>query len=409
MYTLLSCFQAAIDSIRGRLMRNLLTALGIVISVASVIAVVSIVQGMSHAVLASFEGLGSSVLTIQSDTPFEAQLQGRQNRLTLNDYFFVKRKFQDAGSIIPSFAPFGPFGTLVNVGGRSTQTRLLAVTAGYQDVLHVYPSLGRFIGGSDNTSARKVCVIGEQLRKNLKLPDNPVGTFITVGGFSFEVVGLMETRGDVFGISQDDYMVIPFSAGQRVMSDARAQDVTILIDVADRSRIPSLSKDIAEALRRRHKLPKGQDDDFRVQTAQQLTASITRVTDLITLMLGGVVSISLLVGGIGIMNMMLVAVTERTREIGVCKALGARREVILLQFLLEAGIISGMGGLVGIVGGWLLSWIVALVVPSLPSPVVPLWAVTTALAFSTTVGLVFGVAPAAKAADLDPIEALRFE
>lgn len=409
MFIVVESARLAMQSIIARPGRSLLTSLGIVIGVASVIAMVSVIQGMSYAILKNFDGLGTNVLTIQSDTPFDQQLEGRNNRLTLTDYMLIKRRFQGVGAIIPAFPPFGPFGTSVRGNGRTSQTRVLAVTSGYKDALHVYPDSGRFIGDADNYSARKICVIGERLRENLHLAKNPIGQFIDVGGASFEIVGVMETRGDVFGISQDDYLLMPFSVGTRVMTDANRQDITILVDVADAERTPELQARITGAMREAHKIGRGQDDDFRVQTPEQLTRSVTQVTDIIMVVLGGVVGISLLVGGIGIMNIMLVAVTERTREIGICKALGAPRHAILLQFMLEAAILSVLGGLVGVGVGWAISWLASLLLPALPEPVVPLWAILLSLGFTGGIGLLFGVAPAARAADLDPIEALRFE
>jgi putative ABC transport system permease protein len=403
------CLLLAVESIRARLMRSVITSLGIIVSVAAVIAVVSMIQGLAYSVVRNFEGLGTNVLTIQSSTPFREQLLGKSNRLTMQDYLLVKKKFGDFGRIVPSFAPFGQFGATISSGGEENQTRVLAVTATYNDTIRVYPSLGRFITDSDNRSARPVCVIGERVRTNLDLPANPIGRFIEVGGASLKVVGVMEERGDLLGMSQDDFIVVPFAIGQRIMPNTNLQDITILIDVADISRLDELRDRISATLREAHSLRGDQDDDFRVQTAQQLTQSVSSVTDTITYVLGGVIGISLLVGGIGIMNIMLVSVTERTREIGICKALGARRQTILLQFLLEAVILSLLGGLIGVVLGWLIGLGGTLFIPGLPPPRIPAWAVSLALFFSSAVGLIFGVIPAAKASDLDPIEALRYE
>jgi putative ABC transport system permease protein len=403
------CLLLAVESIRARLMRSVITSLGIIVSVAAVIAVVSMIQGLAYSVVRNFEGLGTNVLTIQSSTPFREQLLGKSNRLTMQDYLLVKKKFGDFGRIVPSFAPFGQFGATISSGGEENQTRVLAVTATYNDTIRVYPSLGRFITDSDNRSARPVCVIGERVRTNLDLPSNPIGRFIEVGGASLKVVGVMEERGDLLGMSQDDFIVVPFAIGQRIMPNTNLQDITILIDVADISRLDELRDRISATLREAHSLRGDQDDDFRVQTAQQLTQSVSSVTDTITYVLGGVIGISLLVGGIGIMNIMLVSVTERTREIGICKALGARRQTILLQFLLEAVILSLLGGLIGVVLGWLIGLGGTLFIPGLPPPRIPAWAVSLALFFSSAVGLIFGVIPAAKASDLDPIEALRYE
>jgi putative ABC transport system permease protein len=409
MGMVLQCLLLALDSIRTRPLRSVITSLGIVVSVASVIAVVSIIQGLSYSVIRNFEGLGTNVLTIQSSTPFREQLLGQSNRLQMKDYLLIKAKFGDIGRIVPSFAPFGQFGARISSGAETNQTRMLAATATYKDTIRVFPRIGRFVTDSDNRSARQVCVIGEQVRKNLKLAANPIGQFVEVGGFSLKIVGIMETRGDLLGISQDDYMVVPFAIGQRIMPNESLQDITILIDVTDLSRLGELQRRIEGTLRQAHALSPGEDDDFRVQTAQQLTRSVSSVTDSITYVLGGVVGISLLVGGIGIMNIMLVSVTERTREIGICKALGAPRHVILLQFLLEAVVLSLMGGVIGVFAGWIIGLLGTLFIPGLPPPMIPGWSIGLSLAFSTMVGLLFGVVPAAKASDLDPLAALRYE
>ncbi|WP_281557183.1 ABC transporter permease [Thalassomonas sp. RHCl1] len=403
------CFIQAINSIRSRVSRSLITSIGIVVSVASVITVVSIIQGMSYSIMRNFDGLGANVLTIQSDTPFQQRLLGEFNRLTMADYIRIKRHFNGAGRIIPSFSPFGQFGALISSNGQESQTRVVAVTSSYKEATQVFPSKGRFITDSDNTSSRKVCIIGDRVRKNLKLPENPIGEFIEVGGTSLKVVGVMEKRGDIFGLSQDDYIVVPFTIGQRLLPNENMQDITILFNVDDISRLRTLQVEIEDLLREAHELSPDQEDDFRVQTPQQLTQSITSIMDTITLVLGGVVGISLIVSGIGIMNTMLMSVSERTREIGICKALGFERHVILLQYLIEAVILSFLGGVVGLLCGWLCGFLAMLLIPGLPEPIIPLWAVTLALAFSSFIGLIFGVVPAAKASDLDPITALRYE
>ncbi|MBC7683850.1 MAG: ABC transporter permease [Bdellovibrionales bacterium] len=409
IHTLYQCCKQAVDSINVRASRSVITSLGIVVSVASIVSVISIIQGMSYSIIRNFEGLGANVLTVQSSTPFNKRLLGELNRLTMEDYLNIKRRFSYAGQIIPSFSPFGQFGAIISSGGQQSQTRVVAVTASYKDAIEVFPSSGRFISDTDNETARKVCVIGERVRKNLKLPKDPIGSYIDISGTSLLVVGVMEERGDILGLSQDDYIVLPFTIGQRMLANEGQQDITVLINLRDISLTRTLQVEIEGLLRETHGLRPEQDDDFMVQTAQQLTRSISSVTDAITVVLASVVGISLIVSGIGIMNTMLMSVTERTREIGICKALGFPRHVILLQFLIEAFIISFMGGAVGLFIGWVLGFLVMLLIPGLPAPVIPGWAVALALIFSSGIGLLFGVAPAAKASDLDPITALRYE
>jgi putative ABC transport system permease protein len=409
IHTLYQCCKQAVNSIQVRASRSVITSLGIVVSVASIVSVISIIQGMSYSIIRNFEGLGANVLTVQSSTPFDRRLLGELNRLTMEDYLSIKRKFSYAGQVIPSFSPFGQFGALISSRGQQSQTRVIAVTASYKDAIEVYPSLGRFISDTDNETSRKVCIIGERVRKNLKLPKDPIGAYIDVSGTSLLVVGLMEERGDILGLSQDDYLVIPFTIGQRMLANETQQDISILINLQDISLARTLQVEIEGLLRETHELRAQQDDDFIVQTAQQLTRSISRVTDAVTVVLASMVGISLIVSGIGIMNTMLMSVTERTREIGICKALGFPRSVILIQFLIEAMLVSFMGGAVGLFLGWILGFLVMLFIPGLPAPVIPGWSVALALIFSTGIGLLFGVAPAAKASDLDPITALRYE
>jgi putative ABC transport system permease protein len=254
-----------------------------------------------------------------------------------------------------------------------------------------------------------VAVIGETVRQNLKLPKDPVGEFIEMGGEWFKVVGVTEPRGEMFGFSQDDYAIIPFATGMAAYANPVRQDIEISFTVADIEDIEPVKDRVTALLRQLHQLKPGERNDFKVQTASQLTESFSQVIATVTVVLGGIVSVSLLVGGIGIMNIMLVSVTERTREIGISKALGAKRHHILLQFLIEATVLSLLGGLVGILLGYGLGFGAAKLLPGFPDAYVPWWAVVLAFGFSTVVGVVFGLMPAAKAAKLDPIEALRYE
>jgi len=409
MVSLLESLRSALSSIRAHALRSFLTTLGIIIGVASVIAVVSLIQGLSYSITSKFAGLGSNSLTVRSETAFNDAMQGKRNRLTLRDYDHLLQHIDDISAVTPMFMAMGDFGGTFKFGNQTSVSRVLATTPSYQDSQQVFPALGRFITAADGRSRRRVAVIGEKLRENLKLPENPVGSFIEMGGEWFKVVGVMEERGDLFGFSQDDFAIIPFGTGLALSADSLHQDINISFNVNDIEQIEVVSDRIGALFRQLHGLKPGQKNDFKVETARQLTESFAGIIDSMTLVLGGIVGVSLLVGGIGIMNIMLVSVTERTREIGISKALGAKRHHILLQFLIEATVLSLLGGIVGLVLGYALGFGAAKLIPGFPDAVVPWWAVLLAFGFSTLVGIVFGLMPAAKAARLDPIEALRYE
>jgi putative ABC transport system permease protein len=409
MFSVVESFRLALQSIRAHSLRSFLTSLGIIIGVASVIAVISIVQGLSASISNEFKGLGANSLTVSADTPFEDQLQGRRNVLSLNDFDKIVSHIDGISNVSPAFGPFGDFGTTVRQAGQSTFTRVTAVTAVYQAASQSFPQYGRFISPMDDLSRRKVAVIGPKLRDKLHLPENPVGNFIEIGGDWFKIIGMNEAQGENFGISKDDYVLIPFAVGTAFSGNDSKLDINITFMVDDIEQIEIVQRRLISLLRTAHKLKPGERNDFKVQTASQLGETFENIISMMTLVLGGIVSISLLVGGIGIMNIMLVSVTERTREIGICKALGAQRHHILLQFLIEATTLSLLGGLAGLGLGYLLGFGASNIIPNFPDAFVPWWAIAMAIGFSSLVGILFGIMPAAKAANLRPIDALRYE
>ena len=389
--------------------RSGLSISGIVIGVAAVIGVVSIVQGFSSSVSSNFKFLGTNTLTIRADTSLEDQLQGKINRLTLRDFQHLSEQLSSVSQLTPFFSPFGVFGTTVRTGSRFTFSRVSAVTPGYQEAYNSYVAAGRFITNSDNESRRKIAVIGPSLRDELKLGKNPVGQFININGEWLKIIGVAEPRGDLFGIDQDNYALIPFGTGESLAGVNSRQDISIMLNVGNTISVDAMQERVEQILRRSRSLKPGQEDDFKVQTAQQLADSFSRLSDTITGVTAAMVGISLVVAGIGIMNMMLISVTERTIEIGICKALGAQRHQILAQFLMEAVLLTFFGGFIGIFVGWLIGIAASFFLPNFPTAIVPWWAIAVALAFSTSVGIIFGVVPAAKAANLSPMEALRRE
>ena len=409
MFSIIESFRSALQSIRAHSFRSFLTSLGIIIGVASVIAVVSMVQGLSASITNQFKGMGANSLSVYAHTPFEQQLQGKRNYLGLIDYERIVAHLDDVSNVSPTFGPFGDFGTTVRYAGQSSYTNVRAVTRQYQESNQVFPAQGRFLNAGDELSRRRVCVIGSKLHENLKLPANPIGLFIEIGGEWFKIIGLTETRGETFGMSKDDYALVPFSVGQAIAGGASKLDIRITFTVNEIEELEAVQGRLTGLLRQAHKLKPGEASDFKVETSQELTETFDSIIAMMTVVLGGIVSVSLLVGGIGIMNIMLVSVTERTREIGICKALGAQRHHILLQFLIEATTLSLLGGLIGLALGYALGFGASMLIDGFPPAVVPWWAIAMALGFSSFIGIVFGIMPAAKAANLNPIDALRYE
>jgi putative ABC transport system permease protein len=242
------------------------------------------------------------------------------------------------------------------------------------------------------------------------LPSDPVGEFVQINGEWLKVIGLMEAKGEILGQSQDNRVLIPYSTMQSLSGNRANPDIQIQLTVADLTQMDGMIAQMTRLLRDAHNLQSDAADDFRIQTAEQLQDTFDTILTNVTVVMAGIVGISLLVGGICIMNIMLVSVTERTREIGICKAIGAKRHHILLQFLLEALVLCLLGGFIGLVIGYGVGALAASLIPGFPADAyTPWWAVALAIGFSAFVGIVFGMLPAAKAANLDPITSLRYE
>ncbi len=409
MFMLLESFRSALESIRAHGFRSLLTSLGIIIGVTSVIAVVSIVQGLSYTVNSQFAGLGGNSLTIRSYTPFKKQLQGRFARLRDHDMQVIERRIDGISHLTPVlYTQSGRRGG-ISYRSQSSFSQVIGIGPSYLEVNSVFPQEGRFFTHEDDERRRLVCLIGVDVIENLEMPENPVGEYFRIGSEWCKIVGVLEKRGELLGFSQDDYVLLPYSTAKRIMGTSRDLDIQIQLLVDDITRQEEVKERIRRVLRQEHGLKSGEPDDFRVQTPEQLTESFNTVINTITAVSAGIVGISLLVGGIGIMNIMLVSVTERTREIGILKALGATRQDILLQFLIEALTLCMIGGLAGVAIGFGLGAMVSALLPGFPEAHVPLWAVGLSFGFCAAVGIVFGIVPAAKAAQLDPIDALRYE
>lgn len=403
MFVVIEAFRSALRAIAVSKMRSFLTSLGIIIGVASIIAVVSLVRGLETSITDQFEGYGSNSLFIQQRRDNYGRLIG-----DLTDDDLMKLRALDGiAAISPQTFVFEYNG--VQYEGEQHSADVVGVLPDFAEMDNSYPEIGRFITGADVNARKKVAVIGPKVRDELGLPDNPIGEFIQYGPHWLKVIGVLESKGQMMGQDLDNYIYIPYPTAVGIMGYQKQPFVIFVARVDDVDRIDGISDRVEKALRRNHGLGPGDENDFMIQSSDQVLQSIGQITQVITWVFGGIVGISLLVGGIGIMNIMLVSVTERTREVGICKALGATRADILLQFLLEAIIISLIGGVIGLALGYGLGAAVANMIPNFPPSEVPAWAVMLALGFSSGVGIVFGILPAAKAARLDPIDALRYE
>ena len=406
MNLFLESVRSALASIRAHRLRSFLTSLGIIIGVASVITVISLIQGLSKSVSEQFMGLGGNGLTVRPHNEFKDVMRGKVNFLRFEDVEQLRLRVDEIRDLSPVF---NPGFSEVRFTGMSATAQVFATATSYQDVNQRYARLGRFISNSDNAGARRVAVIGEKLIEDLHLPTNPVGQFIRYANEWFKIVGVMEKRGEIFGMSQDSYLIIPFKTGQSIIGNNTRPQLTITVAIRDLTQLDATRSRIRTVMRQAHRLKPDERDDFEIESADQVAKTFDKLSSTVTLVMGGVVSIDLLVGGIGIMNIMLVSVKERTREIGICKAIGARSRDILLQFLIEAVTLSLLGGLIGLVIGYGLGIAIAGMIPDFPPAVVPWWAVALSVLFSGSVGVVFGVVPASQAARLDPIDALRYE
>ncbi len=399
----------ALDSLTSNKLRSGLTILGIVIGVGAVIAMLAIGSGAQNSITGEIQGIGTNLLFI-----FRGGSEDVRNpkHLTLGDAEAIADPFA-APSVI-GVAPILQGSGEVSFSGESTVTTILGVTPDYQPVRNYSLTEGEFISEAHMLGHSAVVLLGVDVADAIfGRTSGLVGETVRIEGQPFRVIGVLEERGGgAFG-SQDDRVLVPLTTAQSRLIRRAARDRVdvILVSAASADLVPQASEEVAQILRTRHRTEIGKDD-FTILTQQDFLDVASSITGILTVFLGGIAGISLLVGGIGIMNIMLVSVVERTREIGLRKAMGARKADILTQFLTESVLLSLFGGILGIGLGWLISAIVGQIAAANNADIVPvigLNAVLLATIFSAAVGVFFGLYPANRAANLEPVEALRYE
>ena len=403
-------FLEALESISGNKLRSGLTVLGIVIGVAAVIAMLAVGRGAEASITGSISGIGTNLLFVFRGNPDDSVRNPRP--ITLADADAISDPF--AAPSVAAVAPMLQANREITYGGELTTVEVDGVTPDYFSVRNYELTEGEFITEEHLLGRASVALIGpEAADKLFGRHDGITGETIRIDGQPFRILGVLASKGGgAFG-SEDNVVLIPFSAAQArlIKRSTRDQVDVLLVQAVSGDAVLMATEEISQILRQRHRTPVGADD-FTVFTQQDLLTTFQSITGILTIFLGGIAGISLLVGGIGIMNIMLVSVTERTREIGLRKALGARKRDILIQFLTESSLLSLIGGIIGIMFGWLISFTVGQIAAANGTAFTPLIgadAVALATIFSAAVGLFFGIYPANRAANLEPVEALRYE
>ena len=408
-------------SIAVNKLRSALTMLGVIIGVAAVIAMVAIGNGASLQVQSAILSLGSNLITVSPQAQTQNTLRGagaQSQDLTLGDMEALREQLGESIAGIEAEQPAGPWQLTAN--GTNWNAQVTGVTEDYPLVRDWGLAGGQFFDQAHISTSQLVAVIGADVALNLFGEDDPVGQTIQLrqafaGGGSqrsrivgFRIIGVLEPKGTTFGFSRDNLVLVPATTAQKVLTGRGDAVSAIVIKATSSEAMEQTTEDVRSILLDRHNVGDPEQADFQVQNQNDTLAALSSVTATFTLLLGSIGGISLLVGGIGIMNIMLVSVHERTREIGIRKAVGARRRDILSQFLIEAVTLTGTGGLLGIALGWAITELVKRLQASVPIAITP-GTVAVAVGVSVAIGIVFGLYPAMRAARLHPIEALRYE
>lgn len=397
----------ASESLWNNRLRTALTMLGVIIGIAAVIAITSVGQGIQKATETQLQALGTNSINVLSGsarTGGISQGGGSASTLTLEDAGAVAQA--PAVKLVSAYLQRN---RQVSYGSQNTSTTVIGTDINYSPIRNTFPSQGKYFDQEDIDNARSVVVLGSKVKNDLFGRSTAIGERIRIQGEQYQVIGVMEVKGASGGFDQDDRLFIPLkNMSARQVGNNSLQGISVSgfwVQALDESEIEAAQFQLTNLLRLRHKIYPPQPDDFRIVNQTDIVSAFTNIVGLLTVMIGAIAAISLIVGGIGIANIMLVSVVERTREIGVRKALGATRSAILSQFLTEAILVSGLGGVIGIALGIAIAYSSATIF-SFPF-LVSIWAVLAGFGLSMIVGLVAGVIPARSAAKLDPIQALR--
>ena len=386
--------------------RSSLTVLGIVIGISSVIAMISIGQGASGKIQSSIEGLGSNLLTIIPGVIQPGRgivSSGRGSAQTLkNEDVEILKQIEGISFISPEVQRRFQ---VVSLSGNNTNSLVIGAMPEYAMVRNVLPEQGSFISDSNERSLSRVVVLGPTVAQDIFADENPIGKTVRINKINFKVIGILQAKGSAGFFNPDDTVFVPLSVMQKILTGEDYLS-TIAVNVENKDLMPQVQEEAISALSQKHRVDP-QNPDFSVVSQAEISGALTQVVDTFTIFLASIAGISLVVGGIGIMNMMLTTVTERTKEIGLRKAIGAKRRDINLQFLAEAIILTFIGGFIGILLGALIAFIMSYF--EIIQTSVSIFSVFLAFGVSTLIGIVFGYYPAQKASKLNPIDALRYE